>query len=51
MRLHKNDNENVIDELISSNEESTVESEMITELALAILEYYKVMNIDICEQT
>jgi hypothetical protein len=46
-----NDNECVFDDKVSSNEESTVESEMITELALAILEYYKVMNIDICEQT
>ena len=42
-----NDNEFVFEDQVSANEESKIESEMITELALAILEYCKVMNIDI----
>jgi hypothetical protein len=45
-----NNDENVFDDKVSSNEENTVNTEMVTELALAILEYYKVMNIDICDQ-
>jgi hypothetical protein len=45
-----NDNENVFYDVNSSHENNKIDSETVTELAFAILEYYKTINIEICSQ-